>query len=223
MHKFWYLNSNVEQNHSVAKSSIDHPTFIVIQSFCPKIIHILLLFLLYINDLPDKLKKTTPCLYADDTQISYSSPNYNDYNELIDKLNSDLKQISDWLASNKLQHHHSKTKALFTWSQDKQLPRGGSLTWGYWYIFCSWIKLARVMPINTLRGYHKIFPPTWNGEILLNKKHSDKRKSYFMLWYLQIERSWLSAVVKCAQFIVSGWPDQIFWVAYYTSWFQTWY
>ena len=28
-----------------------------------------LLFLLYINDLPDCLDKTTPCLYADDTQI----------------------------------------------------------------------------------------------------------------------------------------------------------
>jgi hypothetical protein len=64
-----------------------------------------LLFLLYINDLPDKLKKTTPCLYANDTQIFSSS---NDYNELIDKLNSDLKQISDWLASNKLQHHLTK-------------------------------------------------------------------------------------------------------------------
>ena len=40
-----------------------------------------LLFLIYINDLPDKQKKTTPCLYADDTQIFSSS---NDYNELID-------------------------------------------------------------------------------------------------------------------------------------------
>ena len=28
-----------------------------------------LLFLLYINDLPDCLDKTIPCLYADDTQI----------------------------------------------------------------------------------------------------------------------------------------------------------
>ena len=27
---------------------------------------LLFLYLLYINDLPDKLKKTTPCLYADD-------------------------------------------------------------------------------------------------------------------------------------------------------------
>jgi hypothetical protein len=36
----------------------------------------------------------------------------NDYSELIDKLNSDLKQISDWLASNKLQHHPTKTKYM---------------------------------------------------------------------------------------------------------------
>ncbi len=29
-----------------------------------------LLFLLYINDMPDILERTIPCLYADDTQIS---------------------------------------------------------------------------------------------------------------------------------------------------------
>ena len=32
-----------------------------------------LLFLIYINDLPNCLKKTAPCLYADDTQIFASS------------------------------------------------------------------------------------------------------------------------------------------------------
>ncbi len=60
-----------------------------------------LLFLLYINDLPDCLHKTTPCLYADDTQIFASS---NDYAELIDSLNYDLNNISQWLVKNKLQH-----------------------------------------------------------------------------------------------------------------------
>ncbi len=48
-----------------------------------------LLFLLYINDLPDCLHKTTPCLYADDTQIFASS---NDYAELIDSLNYDVNK-----------------------------------------------------------------------------------------------------------------------------------
>ncbi len=46
-----------------------------------------LLFLLYINDMPDILERTTPCLYADDTQISSSS---HDYDTLIDNLNMDL-------------------------------------------------------------------------------------------------------------------------------------
>ena len=68
-----------------------------------------LLFLLYINDLPECLSKTTPHLYADDTQIFASSTVYAD---LIEKLNSDLNQISKWLAINKLQHHPTKTKVM---------------------------------------------------------------------------------------------------------------
>ena len=68
-----------------------------------------LLFLLYINDLLENLKETTPCLYANDTQIFSSSY---DYNELIDKLNSDPKNIGDWLARNKLQYHLTKTKFM---------------------------------------------------------------------------------------------------------------
>ena len=68
-----------------------------------------LLFLLYINDLPTSLKESTPFLYAADTQIFSSSY---DYNELIDKLNSDLINISDWLARNKLQYHPTKTKFM---------------------------------------------------------------------------------------------------------------
>ena len=45
------------------------------------------LFLLYINDLPECLRSTTPCMYADDTEIFSSSY---DANELVTKLNSDL-------------------------------------------------------------------------------------------------------------------------------------
>ena len=53
-----------------------------------------LMFLLYINDLPQYLKFTTPGLYADDTQIYASSDNYD---ELVNFLNSDLENISRWL------------------------------------------------------------------------------------------------------------------------------
>lgn len=73
-----------------------------------------LMFLLYINDLPKYLKFTTPGLYADDTQIFASSDNYD---ELVDLLNSDLENISRWLSDNKLQHHATKTKLMFIGSR----------------------------------------------------------------------------------------------------------
>ena len=69
-----------------------------------------LMFLLYINDLPEYLRFTTPGLYADDTQIYASSDNYD---ELVNFLNSNLENISRWLSDNKLQHHATKTKLMF--------------------------------------------------------------------------------------------------------------
>ena len=73
-----------------------------------------LLFLLYINDLPECLQKTTPYLYADDTQICCSS---NSLIELTENLNHDLSRIGDWLSRNKLQHHPTKTKIMFIGSK----------------------------------------------------------------------------------------------------------
>ena len=52
-----------------------------------------LLFSIYINDLPNCLCSTIPCLYADDTQMFASS---HDADELPADLNSDLENISDW-------------------------------------------------------------------------------------------------------------------------------
>jgi hypothetical protein len=69
-----------------------------------------LLFLLYVNDMPDHLKKTTLYLYADDTQISSSSY---DFETLAQNLNDDLNNIQRWLLKDKLQHHPTKTKVMF--------------------------------------------------------------------------------------------------------------
>ena len=62
--------------------------------------------------MPDCLKSTTTCLYADDTEIFSSY----DFTELIGNLNSDLNHIRNWLVKNKLQHHPTKSKFMFTGS-----------------------------------------------------------------------------------------------------------
>ena len=69
-----------------------------------------LLFLLYVNDMPDSLNNTTPSLYADDSEICASSDNSSD---LISKLNEDLKNLSRWMRKNKLQIHPTKSKYMF--------------------------------------------------------------------------------------------------------------
>ena len=85
-----------------------------------------LLFLIYINDLPNSLKSTVLCLYADDLQIfipSYDSVGY------VKNLNSDLGNITDWLNVNKLQSHSSKTKLMVIGSRINLNSKVGNLRW----------------------------------------------------------------------------------------------
>jgi hypothetical protein len=58
-----------------------------------------LLFLVYINDLPNCLNHTTPRMFADDTSVSYAS---NSVEELKNIMNSDLKNLNSWLTTNRL-------------------------------------------------------------------------------------------------------------------------
>ena len=69
-----------------------------------------LLFLLYINDMPDSLNHSTPSLYADDTEICASS---NDCVDLVNKVNIDLDSTYQWMLQNKLQIHPGKSKHMF--------------------------------------------------------------------------------------------------------------
>ena len=65
-----------------------------------------LLFLVYINDLPDATNATT-ILFADDTNAIYIGKSYT---ELIKIINDDLINISNWFKRNKLALNESKTK-----------------------------------------------------------------------------------------------------------------
>lgn len=71
-----------------------------------------LLFLIYINDLPNALRFSFPIMYADDTNIFYSGKNLT---EIENSLNNDLHTLSNWLSANKLSLNLSKTHTmLFT-------------------------------------------------------------------------------------------------------------
>ena len=67
----------------------------------------LLLFLIYINDLPASGLSSASRLYADDTCLTHTSY---DPTDLQIKLNSDLNKIESWLQTNKLFLNVRKTK-----------------------------------------------------------------------------------------------------------------
>ena len=75
-----------------------------------------LLFLLYINDLPNCLCHSQPRMYADDTSINFASNSVEEINECI---NSDLEEIRLWLAANKLTLNLTKTEFLLIGSRKR--------------------------------------------------------------------------------------------------------
>jgi hypothetical protein len=67
-----------------------------------------ILFLIYINDLPRATDLFT-MLFADDTSFVVSGNNLND---IITKLNNELKKINNWFRANKLCLNAEKTKIM---------------------------------------------------------------------------------------------------------------
>ena len=66
-----------------------------------------ILFVIYINDLPQSLLKSSIGMYADDTVIYFSDSSA----EIIKQvLQNDLNNVEQWLASNRLVLNQSKTK-----------------------------------------------------------------------------------------------------------------
>lgn len=68
-----------------------------------------LLFLIYINDLPDCLTSSQCVLYADDTTIINYDKNIS---SLVTKLNNDLAKVTNWCIDNNLVINPSKTKFI---------------------------------------------------------------------------------------------------------------
>ena len=75
-----------------------------------------LLFLTFINDLPNCLVNSKADLYADDTQVYTASHNIS---ELEIKLNKDLAEIEVWLCANRLQVNITKTEYMLIGTDHK--------------------------------------------------------------------------------------------------------
>ena len=75
-----------------------------------------LLFLLYINDLPNCLYFSQPRMYADDTSLTFASA---DLNRISDRLNYDLDRVFIWLSANKLTLNMTKTEFMLVASRQK--------------------------------------------------------------------------------------------------------
>ena len=66
----------------------------------------LLLFLLFINDMPYSLTKVKVILYADDTSLTQSDVKLDNVAQAI---NSELEKLNEWLQGNKLSLNIDKT------------------------------------------------------------------------------------------------------------------
>lgn len=79
-----------------------------------------LLFIIYLNDMPNVTEYFTPIIYADDTTL-FTTLNYNNVNDTQHNINDELQLISDWLKLNKLSLNASKTKAMLFHSPQRQI------------------------------------------------------------------------------------------------------
>ena len=84
-----------------------------------------LLFLIYINDLPNCLHHATPRMFADDTNVSFAADSLE---ELQSVINSELERLKSWLITNKLSLNIAKTEFMTIGSRQRINATQGSIT-----------------------------------------------------------------------------------------------
>ena len=70
-----------------------------------------LLFIIFVNDLPNSVCQSTVDIYADDTTLSTSAV-VSDLPAIQQRLQDDINNIADWTSNNKMVLNASKTKSL---------------------------------------------------------------------------------------------------------------
>ena len=95
---------NIKISHGVPQGSILGP----------------LLFLIYINDLPNSLSYCRPVLFADDTNLFATS---NNIKSLISNINTDLYMLNEWFKTNRLSVNIEKTFYLIFHKRSQNIPQ----------------------------------------------------------------------------------------------------
>ena len=75
-----------------------------------------LLFILYVNDVPNCLSNSIPALFPDDTNVTTSGSSMEDIQL---KLNNELDNLHHWLLANKLSLNVSKTEYMIIGSRQR--------------------------------------------------------------------------------------------------------
>ena len=75
-----------------------------------------LLFLLYINNLPNCLSNCEPRMYADDTRLTYARDNADNFQL---HSNRDLENVHNWLRANKRPLNMTKTEFILLGSRHR--------------------------------------------------------------------------------------------------------
>ena len=84
-----------------------------------------LLFLVYINDLPNCLNCAIPRMFADDNSISYAA---NSMDELQSVVNSELENLHKWLNTSKLSLNIAKTEFMIIGSRQRMSAMDDRIT-----------------------------------------------------------------------------------------------
>ena len=75
-----------------------------------------LLFLIYINNLPEAVQGSSVAMYANDTSLFHQS---RDLTQLNEAINSDLSKLETWLQGNKLSLNVAKTQSVLISTKQK--------------------------------------------------------------------------------------------------------
>jgi hypothetical protein len=77
-----------------------------------------LLFLIYVNDLPNCLDNASASMFADNTNITATGQTVQ---QLQSNLNNNLEKVHHWLLANKLTLSYNKTECMIIGSRQKIL------------------------------------------------------------------------------------------------------